>query len=167
MADNSIVNSPKTTTLNPGHEPKKVGNNFPYLQAKRRQIMNRQAISLHHNTDDRMMIILIAGTGVKDNGSLVLLILLMAFFAREIKARWKIHYAKWAHGRNFANYLIMAYYWLSVVSNSNSNHKKPLFVVWDFSMAIFEKSQVFTGSGTTIYFNPYLGTLPYHLMCTV
>ena len=129
MADNSIVNSPKTTTLNPGHEPKKVGNNFPYLQAKRRQIMNRQAISLHHNTDDRMMIILIAGTGVKDNGSLVLLILLMAFFAREIKARWKIHYAKWAHGRNFANYLIMAYYWLSVVSNSNSNHKKPLYVV--------------------------------------
>ena len=68
---------------------------------------------------------------------------------------------------NFANYLIMAYYWLSVVSNSNSKHKKPLFVVWDFSMAIFEKSQVFTGSGTTIYFNPYLGTLPYHLLRTV
>ena len=61
----------------------------------------------------------------------------------------------------------MAYYWLSVVSKSNSNHKKPLFVVWDFSMAIFEKSQVFTGSGTTIYFNPYLGTLPYHLLRTV
>ena len=52
----------ETATLNPGHEPKKVGNNFPYLQAKRRQIMNRQAISLHHNTDDRMMIILSAGT---------------------------------------------------------------------------------------------------------
>ena len=52
---------------------------------------------------------------------------------------------------NFANYLIMAYYWLSVVYNSNSKHKKPLFVVWDFSMAIFEKSLVFTGSGTTMY----------------
>ena len=44
--------------------------------------MNRQAISLHHNTDDRMMIILIAGTGVKDNGSLVLLILLNVLFLR-------------------------------------------------------------------------------------